>query len=157
MPVIELSARQMAEAFGLEVPSVTRLAREGKFIRRGRDRYDLLASIKAYVPPLRDAAAGRGGADGVASLSAERARLAAAQASVQELKLAQMRGEFLPADEVASAWSGLIAAARSMLLTVSSRMQERLGLNSTDTAELDAEIRAALSALAKDTPNDSNP
>jgi phage terminase Nu1 subunit (DNA packaging protein) len=85
----------------------------------------------------------------LALATAQRARLASAQADLAELKAAEKRGELLPAAEVTAEWSSVLRSVRAGLLAVPSRVGARLPhLTATDVAEIDREIRDALAELA---------
>ncbi len=77
-----------------------------------------------------------------------RQKLVLAQAEQVELKNAKMRGELIPAADVAATWSGLVADARQRLLAIPSRLGAKLALSRQTVAAMDEEIRAALQALA---------
>jgi phage terminase Nu1 subunit (DNA packaging protein) len=84
----------------------------------------------------------------LAKATAERARLAAAQADLAELKAAKQRGTLLDAAEVESEWSGVLRTVRAGMLAVPSRVAQRLPhLTAHDVSEIDAEVRAALSEI----------
>ena len=57
----------------------------------------------------------------MAKATAERARLAAAQADLAELKAAKQRGLLLDAEAVESEWSGILRTVRAGMLAVPSR------------------------------------
>jgi phage terminase Nu1 subunit (DNA packaging protein) len=81
----------------------------------------------------------------LALATAQRARLASAQASLTEVKLAERRGELLDAAEVERTWGGIVRTIRAGMLAVPSRCGARLPhLTAADVAEIDAEVRAAL-------------
>ncbi|GMO87156.1 terminase small subunit [Bradyrhizobium ottawaense] len=89
-------------------------------------------------------------APALAEASKQRARLAAAQADLNELKAAKMRGELVEAVAVEAEWSGMLRTVRAGLLAVPSRVAARLPhLSRSDVAEIDAEIRAVLNQLGK--------
>jgi phage terminase Nu1 subunit (DNA packaging protein) len=90
-------------------------------------------------------------APALAEASKQRARLAAAQADLNELKAAKMRGELVEAVAVEAEWSGILRTVRAGVLAVSSRIAARLPhLTRTDIAEIDAEVRAALAEVGND-------
>ena len=105
--------------------------------------------MRGYCKHLRDLATGRGGEAAISSTTAQRARLAKAQADHVELKNRQASGELVPAAEVETAWSGVLRTVRAGMLAVSSRVAQRLPhLTPHDIAEIDREVRAALSEIA---------
>lgn len=75
----------------------------------------------------------------------ERARLARAQAELAETKLARQRGALLDAEAVEREWSDVLRTVRAGMLAVPSRVAQRLPhLSAHDVAEIDNEVRAAL-------------
>jgi phage terminase Nu1 subunit (DNA packaging protein) len=116
-------------------------------VRAGKG-YALVESAQAYCKHLRDLATGRGGDEAIASATAERARLAREQADHIALKNAMARRELVSAAEVEAAWGGVLRTVRAGCLAVPSRCAARLPqLSKHDVAEIDAEIRAALTEV----------
>jgi phage terminase Nu1 subunit (DNA packaging protein) len=71
------------------------------------------------------------------------------QASLAELKVAERRGELLDAAEVERTWGGVVRTIRASMLAIPSRCGARLPhLTAADIAEIDAEVRAALTVPA---------
>jgi phage terminase Nu1 subunit (DNA packaging protein) len=88
-------------------------------------------------------------APALAEASKQRARLAAAQADLNELKAAKMRGELVEAAAVEAEWAGILRGVRAGMLALPSRVAARLPhLSKHDIAEVDAEVRAVLSEIA---------
>jgi phage terminase Nu1 subunit (DNA packaging protein) len=91
----------------------------------------------------------------LARATAERARLAAAQADLAELKAAKQRGTLLDAAEVENEWSGVLRFVRAGMLAVPSRCAARLPhLTAHDVAEIDREVRAVLTEIGSDQRKD---
>ncbi len=85
------------------------------------------------------------------SLTAERARLAKAQADAVELKNAAMRRELVPAIEVERLWSGEWMQLRSRVLAVPSRLRQLLpNLTIDDIETIDGELRQMLTEFGND-------
>lgn len=85
------------------------------------------------------------------SLTAERARLAKAQADAVELKNATMRRELVPASEVERLWSGEWMQLRSSVLAVPSRLRQLLPhLTVEDIEAIDGELRRMLTEFGND-------
>lgn len=85
------------------------------------------------------------------SLENARRRLARANADRRELEVQRLRGELLPADQVAAEWSAILRSVKSAMLAVVSRVRSRLPALDTHTAAvLDREIRDALVTLGDD-------
>lgn len=144
----EIDADGLGEWLGVSKRTVTELAKRGIVLKAARGRYLLKESVQAVLRHQREVAAGRGGTDQVLDLTAERARLAKAQADSQELKNAQARGELLPADEVLRETEDMIRRARSSLLAVPSRLAQDGGFTADQITKTDQTIRIALNDLA---------
>src|ERR1700732_4299450 len=99
-----ISGGMLASPFGVTEKTIRDLARRGIVARDGRDHYTRNESVRRYCAHLRDLATGRGGETAIASATAERARLARAQAAVVETKGKKLRGELVDAAEVESVW-----------------------------------------------------
>lgn len=78
------------------------------------------------------------------SATAERARLAKAQADLAEIKNAQLRGTLLDAIALEAEWSSVLRAVRAGMLAVPSRAGARLP---DDVAEIDADVHGVLSEI----------
>ncbi len=143
-----VTSGELARLLGVTTRTVTDLARRGIVVREG-SRYAVAESVKRYCAHLRDIATGRGGEAAVGSATAQRARLAKAQADLAEAKIAVIRRELLPAAEVEAEWAGILRTVRAGLLALPSRVAARLGhLTSQDVAEIDAEVRAVLTEVS---------
>ena len=81
----------IADHLDLSVRSVSGLKRSGILPDAGRGANDLTVCRKAYIGHLRETAAGRSAAYGTLDLTAERARLASAQALKAERENAGLR------------------------------------------------------------------
>jgi phage terminase Nu1 subunit (DNA packaging protein) len=151
-PFPALTSRQLADLLGVTDRTLRELAERGIVVRQSyRGPYDVAVSIANYCAHLRGVAAGRGGEERVASLTGERARLAAAQADLAAIKIAKERGELLDAAEVEMEWTSVLRSVRSRLLAIPSRLRSsRSAIVPDEIAALDAEIRAALEELAPD-------
>jgi len=82
----------------------------------------------------------------LAEATKQRGRLAAAQATLAEIKAAKMRGELVAA-AVEIEWSSVLRTIRAGMLAVPSRIAARARLphlSKHDVAEMDAEIREAV-------------
>lgn len=80
-----------------------------------------------------------------------RGKLAYAQARLTEAKLRKFSGELVEAAEVELEWSDMLRTVRAGMLAIPSRVAARLPhLSKHDVAEIDAEIRAALSEIGED-------
>lgn len=140
------STGALAALLGVTPRSVTELSRKGVLSPAGRGSWPVRDSVRAYCAHLREQAAGR---SSDTNLTAERIRVAQAQAEKLELANSAARGELVPAKQVQSTWAGVLRDVRAALLAVSSRCGARLPhLTAHDVATIDIEIRSALEAIA---------
>ncbi|MBS7545731.1 hypothetical protein KHC19_21765 [Ancylobacter oerskovii] len=145
-----VTADELAGLLGIAPRTVRELAGRGLVVKAGRGRYDVAASLSGYCAHLREQAAGRAG-DAQAGLTNERARQAREAADNLALRNATLRGEMVAAKDVAAEWSGILRRLRSRILAVPSRVNQRLPfLKPHDVAEVDAELREALTELGHD-------
>lgn len=118
----------------------------------GKGRWDVAASLRAYLDRLREHAgrAGRPTASGdTEALRAEKLRLTRAQADKEESRVRREQGELVEAAAVTREWSNLLRDMRNALLAVPSRCGATLPhLTATDVATIEREIRKALEGLA---------
>lgn len=139
----------MALLLGLSRRKVSELAVRGLLTRTSRGQYEL-ASIRLYVSHLRTIAAARGGDDDI-DLTAERARLARAQADKAEVQVRVLNGDLVEAEAVKREWSDILRGVRSRVLTVPSRVRQSLShLTVHDVERIDSELRRALEEAARD-------
>ncbi|MFO1127829.1 MAG: hypothetical protein U1E66_05250 [Rhodospirillales bacterium] len=144
-----ITTAALAQLLGISDRAVRQHVAAGTLVQVGRGRFDRDASIGTYCEHLRAMAAGRGGADGVKTLSAERARLAKEQADQYAIKNAALRGELVSAADVERKWTDACRCIRSAMLAIPSRVRQQLPhLTRTDAALIDDEIRRALTELA---------
>lgn len=144
-----LKADDMATLLGLSRRKVSDLAARGLLTRTSRGQYEL-ASIRLYVSHLRTIAAARGGDDDI-DLTAERARLARAQADKAEAQVRVLRGELVEVDAVKREWSDILRSVRSRVLSVPSRVRQSLPhLTGHDVERLDSELRRSLEEASRD-------
>lgn len=135
--------KEVAKLFKKTTRYVRDLAADGILVRVAPGIYDLGAALPVLVEKRASKTAD------------ERLRLAAQQADNWELKNAQLRGELLPAVEVEQGWSNLVSDAKARLLAVPTRVQQRIAhLTAHDVAEIEMEIREALTALAAQVDDD---
>ncbi len=88
----------------------------------------------------------------LAKVAQQRARLAAAQAEIAELKAAQLRGELRDAGAVRAEWSDILRTVRAGRLAVPPRFAARLPhLTAFDISEIDQEVRAVLTEIGTGT------
>jgi phage terminase Nu1 subunit (DNA packaging protein) len=120
----------MAEAtYGAEVIArllvitprrLQQLTKEGFLPKAERGRYELVPVVQAYVRYLRDRAVK--GDVGDDDYGTHKTRLIKAQADSAELQAATLRGELVTKEAVRNGWQAMIAAARSRLLSLPTKM-----------------------------------
>jgi phage terminase Nu1 subunit (DNA packaging protein) len=101
------------------------LVSAGTITRMSAGRYVLDKVREQYCLNAQRIMAGRA-ADGGASLSAQRARLAMAQAEAAELKNAVSRGDFVALREVETALGGLFGTIRENVLAMPGTLADKL-------------------------------
>ncbi len=146
-PMHCIGGSDLCDLFGISAPMLTQLCKRKVAIRLGRNSYDLEQSTRNYIRHLRETASGRGGEEQVLALTAERARLACAQADAQELKNAELRSELVKATDVERGWSDILRQVRARILAVPSRLRQSLDLKPATADAIDRELRDALSEL----------
>jgi terminase small subunit / prophage DNA-packing protein len=127
----------LANALGLSTRRIAAMVKEGTVIKRARDSFDWVLSVQNYLAKQRPE-------------SNSKDRLTSAQADLAELKLAEAKGELLPASQIETEWGGIVRDATAAILGVTAKVQGRLGhLSNHDAAVIDSEIRLALTALGE--------
>jgi phage terminase Nu1 subunit (DNA packaging protein) len=147
--VHRIGGADLCRLLGLSSGVLADLKRRGIAVHLGHDSYDLERTVRAYVEHLRGVASGRGGEEHVASLTAERARLAREQADGQALKNAVLRGELIRAEDAERAWSDFLRQLRGRLLAVPSRLRAAGDLSATEAEVVDRALRVALAELGQ--------
>lgn len=142
-----VAAAELGEWLGLTANRVHALGRDGVLPRTPQKTYPLRASVAAYCEHARQLAKGTA-AD--KELAEEKIRLAREQADKIALQNAAARGELLDSRQVANEWRAIVTDLRAAVLAVPSRVASRLGLDRKEATALDAEIRAAMEAIADD-------
>lgn len=144
-----ITASEVQRNTGLTPQRLSSLVARGIIPKTARGRYPWPEANKAYIDHLERVAAGRGGADGNADLSKERALLAREQRRGHELKNSVTAGELIPAIDVEIKWSGILSAIRSQMLGLPSVIAAALPLlTRADIDVIDREIRDALNQAA---------
>jgi terminase small subunit / prophage DNA-packing protein len=110
---------------------------------------DALEAAKAIIGHLRKVAAGHVSVDGKLDLTAERARLARAQAEHHELKNALLRRDSLPRELVTDSWAGMVLDVKEHVRALPARARARIpGFTRRMAAELARLCDEALTAIA---------
>jgi phage terminase Nu1 subunit (DNA packaging protein) len=142
------SAGILAEWLDCDEATVRNYAKAGHVKRLSRGLYSLKESVVGVVRHLRGTAAGRGGADGVASLTAARTRLATEQADAVAIKNAVLRGEYLRAADVTMRWDTAASTIQIRVMACVTEIAQALNLTRHQTETVDRILRDALNAAA---------
>lgn len=140
---VSITQAELGQLIGVTQGRVSQLIAEGVIVGS-----TAAAQVASYTEHLRAVAAGRADAP---EISAERARLLAAQASREELRLAEDRGALIRLDVVRAGLASLLATTRDRLMQLPARLAQELA-SEADTVKVHAllsgEIHHALSDLA---------
>lgn len=143
------TAGVLAEWLDCDEATIRNYAKAGHVRRVSRGLYALRESVIGVVHHLRGTAAGRGGADGVASLTAARTRLATEQADAVAIKNAVLRGEYLLESAVRDRWDTAAGLIRADVLAASSTIAQAIPhLSRHDSETIDNILRDALTHAA---------
>ena len=135
-----LPQKVMALAFGVSVQAIQKWRVKPRLTRGKEKLY--------YLPDLVDYRLNRE-EPGQLNLSAERARLAAAQAERTELEVAQLKGELIPAGVILENWEPIVGAARAKVLAIPTKIKAAIPkLTDRNVARIKSICRAALEDLA---------
>lgn len=125
---------------------------EGVIPDAEKGEYDVEVVLPTYIRHLREVAAGRGGGEAQANKSAEDARLVKARADKAEMEAAEMRGQLVPADQIAGALHAAIIIMKTRLGAVPAKTAPLVaGVKSIPAVErvIRDNIEEALAELAK--------
>ena len=147
-----VTAPILARWLGVSGKTVYELAKAGIVVKAGRGLYKLEESVTRYCEHVRRTASQRGGEASLEAMREERIRIAKEQADALALKNKAARGEMLEAATVEAGLASEYRSVRAGMLAVPSRCAGRLPhLTPHDIAEIDAEVRAALTELGSGT------
>lgn len=146
-------AATLAKLFNLTERHLRDLARDGTIPKGEHGKYELGPCVQGYVRYLQQRAQGRA-IEGI-DTKESRARLLEAQANKTELEVRELSGELLSTAAAQKAWGVVLAAFRSRLLILPTKLAPSL-LNQTDAVKIEETIRTqvyeALHELANFTP-----
>lgn len=142
-----MTEAEIAAFLGIGTSRVRTLARDGHLVKVSRGRFDVRASLAAYLSRLRDGAVKAGPVTD--EMKAAKLRQTEAAAQKIEIQNAATRGELVRSADVEREWANVLRDVRSTMLAVPSRVGSKLAhLTAHDVAEIDSEIKAALEGLA---------
>lgn len=141
--LIAVSAETAADHLDMSVSRFNELVRQNILPREGRAKFDLDAVRVAYIRHIRDVAGGRKSDSDAPELTAERARLARAQASKAEIELAELEKLLVPAQDVEKAWISLASSFRSRMIALPGKFAHQCAAM-TNAAEVEALLRESI-------------
>jgi phage terminase Nu1 subunit (DNA packaging protein) len=110
------SAAELGRILDLNRRSVMDWAAKGVLEKAANGRFLTEASIQAYVKALREQAAGRATANG--DLAEEKAANERIKREINEIKLAQLRGDVLTLEEVTESWTKFALIVKGAMLSI---------------------------------------
>lgn len=129
------SRADLSILFGISIRTVDNLIARGTIVpAEQRGMYQTLPSIVGYLEDLRNKAAGR---SSDTALADERAKTAAVEREMAEIKLAQIKGEVLSLEEVVTGWSSILQRVKSDLLAIPAQLRTMIphfGAHEQETA-----------------------
>lgn len=146
-----VSTKELAELLGLSARRIQQLAEDGVLVRAAKGKYKAVDSIQGYIRSLQEREAGT---DEVNYYS-ERALHEKAKREKAEMVLAVMKGELHRAEDVRDVMNNMIAAFRSKIMAIPSKLAPQLVGNSNMVAVqglLSREVHEALTELSEYDP-----
>ena len=143
---------QLAELVGISPRAMRDRQAKGELVPAPqKGQFLTIPSLHNYLTSLRQSAQGRATTDGGLSLADERAKSEQVNRQIAELKLAQIRGEVLTLDEVATAWAALAMQLRASVLALPGKARSTIPhLTPHDGEKLRLLCREALGLLAEE-------
>ncbi len=142
---------ECARMIGLSERRFRELLDEGVLQRRSAGKYKFEEIVPAYCAHLREIAAGRGGQDAQAQKAVDDARRAKVMADRAELEYAELKGELVPAEQVADTLHAAVQIFRTRMLALPSSLSPRVGARDPALAEkmIREHVNEVLENLAK--------
>lgn len=148
---MEVNTQTLAECLGVTKRMVSKLAEDGIIERIGRGKYDLGASVQAYIE-FRISGAKSKGPKSLDSIKAEHEVL---KMRKTELAIRQIEGKLHRAEDVRRVWTSMAAAVKSRLLAIPVKVTPEIA-GIEDRAEIQKvisrEIADALNEIADYNP-----
>lgn len=142
------SAAELGRILDLNRRSVMDWAAKGVLVKSASGRFLTVPSIQAYVKALREQAAGRATSNG--ELADEKAHNERIKREINEIKLAQLRGDVLTLEEVSESWSKFALAVKGSVLALPTRARGTIPhLTAHDGETLKRICRDMLTDLSK--------
>jgi phage terminase Nu1 subunit (DNA packaging protein) len=148
---IFFSAKDLAAALDLTERRVQQLAEEGIVVKVGRGKYKAIESIRNFIKNLQDQEQGNGDVN----YFEERARHEKAKREKAELIVSVMRGELHRAEDVKDVMNDMIAAFKSRMMALPTKLAPILAGKSDIPAIqrlISREVHDALAELSEYNP-----
>lgn len=142
------TAADLAVILGMAPRNVRDWAAKGVFVKTATGRFITVASVQAYVKALREQAAGRATSSG--ELADEKVAGERIKREINEIKLAQLRGDVLTLDEVTDSWTKFALAVKGAVLSLPTKARGTIPhLTAHDGETLKRICRDTLTDLSK--------
>lgn len=145
---MQVSTEDLAQVLGLTPRRLQQLENTGVLVRLAHGEWDLAASVQAYVQHRVKGQTDRRRRSTGEPGSAE-AKLKAAKAGREELKLAQEMGELIPTEEAIAILDEVIGTLRADLAGVPARLTREMTWREKIEAEIDAALGRSADLFAK--------
>ena len=110
----------LAYLFGVSDSYISKMAERSIIPKTGRGQYPFVECLQTYISYLDEGTTGDD--DDKTNFQAEKTRLTAAQADKAELDLAVARNEYIPAQEVATAWNRIMGEVKAQMMNLPSKI-----------------------------------
>lgn len=138
---------KLASILGISDRRVQHLVSEGILRKEKRGTYQLAASVQAYIAYKVESS--RSGSSG--TKVEEETRLLKARADREEIELARIRKELIPAILIKSTWQRIVASARTRFLGLHSALKtQHPDLDISVIQTLEGLVRQALTEMSED-------
>ena len=144
---IYVPAHVLAIALGKATSRVDQLKRDGIIpAPKVKGQWDLIACLAAYIKHI-ESAQKQEKAEGNADYWAEKTRLTKAQATKEELAIAEKEGRLVDAEQVQKVWADLIVNCKSKLLSLPTKLAYEVAAESNPNIVLEMLTSAVYEAL----------
>jgi len=143
---------ECAEWLDLSERRFRELLDQGAIERAEKGQYDLKSVVQQYVRNIREVAAGRGGGEAQTVKADEEARLLRAKADKAEMEAQEMRGDLVPAAQIADTVNSAVIIMKTRLGAVPAKAAPLVaGVKSIPAVErvIRDNIEEALDELSK--------
>lgn len=141
-----IKTEALATVLGVTAQKVRDYTRQGVIEQTtNQGEYRLIAAVSSVTKHLREAAAGRTQGD---EMNAAKLSKMKADAAKAQMNAAAMQGTLILADKIEARWNAAARVVRASMLSMSSRLTQRLNLAPEAAEIVKQEITDALADLA---------